>query len=703
MLGDKDSWAIGAALCGMGVESSVHAHPPGAFAVEQATQDRPSSGSSPPASERGVTIAVFNGQVQFDDDGQPLYWNGNGQSARELTKALAAASTRTQDGQHKSTETSGQRDSRKWPLQYLRNLAGMKLKPVHANELYSDEAALRNARKLERAEEITITKMSRGKLLSAPSMVMQALTAAAEAVAKLSTMDGINSGDGGTNSDADVATEDLFQVVTTMMQRGRHLQHAKRAGSALVQLDRAASLACAQTEASATSEANTDYDAAAQTQLALQSDLLALCATATHALAGSLSAHGNSAAAARAYRKVIILIEKCNSTAMRADNNGGDIELPEKADVMVRLAECLAEQSDRGQDDTAKAVSEALALIEKVLQLNPSSVAGRLHHGTLLLRETTTTSASDRKTAAQGHKSLASRQHAALDEFDVAIALSEASGSTVPCAAAHVNKGHLLESWADVKVGPRTAEAHESYVAALVLTPQDEEAKAGFKRTLAAVLHPTTEAAVPASLGEDGVAAVPTSPPPLTNDTRVAPMCTTGEEALGASADTSNSRGGFTCVACAAGKFDHDRNPATPCRHCRSGFTSPGGSILCLAFNSRCESGHAEKLPAAALESVLTARAMQAQSKVKGLFRNHQSLQLGMQAVKGQQQLACVACPEGTFDHDRSASTPCVKCRQGMYSPPRSVVCVGPSRISSVVQNMARANQPINSSQLRKP
>eukprot|EP01043_Picozoa_sp_COSAG02_P025101 COSAG02_NODE_1399_length_12852_cov_83.666745_2_plen_1057_part_00 len=690
MLGDKDSWAIGAALCGMGVESSVHAHPPGAFAIEQAPLQRLSTGSSSAANERGLTVAVFNGQVQFDDDGDPLYWNGNGQSARDLTKALAAASTPAIDGR---TSTERRPDSDKGSLQYLRNLPAMKLKPIRASELYGDDAALHKARKLERAEEITISKISRGKLLSAPPMVMQALTAAADAIAKLATMDGFN-GDGAINNDADIATEDLFQVVTTMMQRGRRLQHAKRAGSALVQLDRAASLACARTETSTTSEAHADGDTAAQPQLTPQSDLLALCATATQTLADSLSAHGNAAAAARAYRKVISLIEKRNSTAVRTDNTGG-IELPDKVHVMLLLAECLAERRNRGQDDTAAAVSEALALIEKVLQINPSSVAGRLHHGTLLLRairETTTASTSDTSTGTQGRESLASRQDAALNDFNVAIALSEESGSATSCASAHVKRGRLLESWADVKVGPRIAEAHESYAAALGLIPQDEEAKAGFKRTLVAVPVPATGANVTAS------------PPVLAEEPRVPQqMCTPGEEEVRSSTNTSNNSGGITCVPCATGTFDHDRNPASPCRRCRPGFTSPEGSILCLSVLSRCESGHVEKLPAAALASALAARAMQAQSKVKGLFRNHQGLQLGMHSVEGQQQLDCVACSEGTFDHDRSASTPCVKCRQGMYSPPRSVVCVGPSRVSSVVQNMAEADQPINSSRLRKP
>lgn len=686
MLGDKDSWAIGAALCGMGVESSVHVHPPGAFAIEQAPLERLSSSSSSAASDRGLTVAVFNGQVQFDDDGDPLYWNGNGQSARDLTKALTAASTPAQDGR---TSTERQRDSDKWPLQYLRNLPAMMLKPIRASELYGDEIALHKARKLERAEAITITKISRGKLLSAPPMVIQALTAAAEAIAKLSTMDGFNSAHGAINSDADIATEDLFQVVTTMMQRGRRLQHAKRGGSALVQLDRAASLACTQTETSTTSEAHTDGNTAAQPQLTPQNDLLALCATATQDLAGSLFAHGNAAAAARAYRKVISLVEKYNSTSMRTDNTGG-IELPEKVEVMVLLAECLAEQKNRGQDDTATAVPEALALIEKVLQINPSSVAGRLLHGTLLLQETTTTSTSDTSTGNQGRENLASRQHAALDEYDVAIALSEESDNAASCASAHVKRGHLLESWADAKVGPRTAEAHESYADALALIPQHEEAKAGFKRTLVAVPVSATEANVTAS------------PPALAEEPRVPQqMCTPGEEAIRSSSNASNSNGGITCIPCAAGTFDHDRDPASPCRRCRPGFTSPEGSILCLRFLSRCESGHMEKLPAAALESASAARAMQARSKVKGLFRNHQELQLGMQAVEGQQQLVCVACSEGTFDHDRSASTPCVKCRQGMYSPPRSVVCVGPSRVSSIVQNMAEADQPINSSRLR--
>ena len=683
MLGDKDSWTIGAALCGMGVESSVNAHPPGAFAVNQQHRDVSTTASG----DRGVLVAIFNGHLQFDQDGQPLYWNGNGQSALELVKALVAASSPAKDGQRTSIETSRQTDSNKWSLQYLRNPPSVKSKPVHAIELKSDGSS--KERKMEGAEDISITKIDRGKLLSAPPLVTQALTAAAEAISKLSKMDGIHTGHGETNGDAFAAPEDLFQVVTTLMQRGRRLQHAKRAASALVELERAARLACAQTNA------HTGDDSVGQTQLSPQTELLALCATATHALAGSLSARGDSAAAARAYRKVIGLIEHFSGS------NNNIVELPQAADVMMHLVECLA--GDRGADGTTNDVSEALSLVQKVLEINPSSIAGRLQHGTLLLRETATTSTSGSRSATQSRDSLASRQQAALDEFDVAIALSEAA-SAGPCAAAHVQRARLLESWADAKVGPRTAEAHESYAAALELIPQDDDAKAGFKRTLVAVHHADAGAAVPAALRGNGMTADSLSPGVAADDGTVprSPLCTPGEEEVHSSATGSNTNSGVICVACAAGKFDHDKNSSTTCVPCRPGYNSPPGSTICLAFKSRCESGHMEKLPDAALAAALAASGMQTKSKGKGLFRNHQGLQLGMQAVDGQQQLACVACPEGTFDHDSSASTPCVKCRQGMYSPPRSVVCVGPSRVTSVIGNLAEANHPINSSRFRK-
>jgi tetratricopeptide (TPR) repeat protein len=697
MLGDKDSWAIGAALCGMGVESSVNAYPPGAFAVNQPSQQHRGGGSTT-ASERGVMVAIFNGHLQFDQEGQPLYWNGNGQSALELAKALVAASSAAQDGQRASIDTSGQTGLNKLSLQYLRNVPSVKLKPVHTSELKSDGSS--KERNLERAEEITLTKIDRGKVLSAPPLVMQALTAAAEAISKLSTMDGINTGHGENNGDAFVAIADLFQVVTTMLQRGRRLQHAKRAASALLELDRAASLACAQTDAPMPMprDTHTGGDSVGQAQLSPQTELLALCATATHALAGSLSAHGNSAAAARAYRKVLGLIEQFS------DSNNSNVELPQAADVMLLLVECLAGRTSRGADDTTKDVSEALSLVQKVLEINPSSITGRLQHGTLLLREMATTSTSGSRSATQRRDSLASRQQAALDEFDVAIALAEAD-SAVPCAAAHVKRAHLLESWADAKVGSRTAEAHESYAAALELIPQDEDAEAGFKRTLVAVHHADTGAAVPAPLRGNGTTADSTSPGAPADDGTVpqSPLCTPGEEEIRSSATASNSSSGVICVACAAGKFDHDKNSLTTCVPCRPGYNSPPGSTICLALKSRCESGHMETLPGAALAAALAASGMQANSKGKGLFRNHQGLQLGMQAVDGQQQLECVACPEGTFDHDRSASTPCVKCRQGMYSPSRSVVCVGPSRVTSVIGNLAGANFPINASRFRKP
>jgi len=36
------------------------------------------------------------------------------------------------------------------------------------------------------------------------------------------------------------------------------------------------------------------------------------------------------------------------------------------------------------------------------------------------------------------------------------------------------------------------------------------------------------------------------------------------------------------CVACAAGRWDHDGSGATPCRSCRAGFYSPRGSTICV-------------------------------------------------------------------------------------------------------------------------
>eukprot|EP01051_Picozoa_sp_SAG22_P000780 SAG22_NODE_25_length_30107_cov_28.456412_1_plen_1051_part_10 len=39
---------------------------------------------------------------------------------------------------------------------------------------------------------------------------------------------------------------------------------------------------------------------------------------------------------------------------------------------------------------------------------------------------------------------------------------------------------------------------------------------------------------------------------------------------------------GGQCIACEAGAFDHDQDPATPCVFCRKGYTSPAGSIICV-------------------------------------------------------------------------------------------------------------------------
>jgi hypothetical protein len=656
MCSDKDSWAMGAALCGMGVESSVGAHPPGAFALQQQT----SSGSIPATNEK-VAVAVFNGQLQFDDEGKPLYWNSNGQSARELSRAVtvaAAAATLTQN------DLNGKANAKE--LQYLRTLPPSKSRSSQASAIY--RSAKDKPGKVGRVEEeaMTLVKINRGKLLPAPPMAMQVLTLATEAATRLSKMDGISIGSGGRGADADVATEDLLQVVSTMMQRGRRLQHAKRGGSALLELDRAASLACADLAATEAGAVEThSNDRAGQ---------LALCATATHALAGSLSDQGNSAAAARAYRKVLLLIDQYRAATLPSQGNS-NVELPEQAVVMVLLAECLAEAG--GVDgSTGTGVTEALSLVQRTLVIDPTSIAGRLQRGTLLLREATPPASV--KGAAQ-HKSRV--QQAVLDEFDTAIALSEAD--SVPCAAGHLKRGQLLESWSSDEAGARTTEAHASYAAVLELSPHDEDALAGFKRTAspAAATVPVapTGSTAPRALVDDAIA---------TSTSTTVPLCDAGEVEVSSSAGNS----GITCVACAAGRFDHDSNSATSCVPCRPGYDSPPRSTICLKFNSRCQPGHMEQLPSAAKVATLAT-----QNKGKGLFAKSSRLQLGMQAVTTGQQLACVACPEGRFDNDRSASTPCVPCKPGMYSPPRSIVCV-----DAPVRSRVAANQPINASARRR-
>jgi hypothetical protein len=78
----------------------------------------------------------------------------------------------------------------------------------------------------------------------------------------------------------------------------------------------------------------------------------------------------------------------------------------------------------------------------------------------------------------------------------------------------------------------------------------------------------------------------------------------------------------------------------------------------------------------------------------KGLFRNHHGLSLGVD------RLQCLPCPGGTFDHDRSAATACVRCKPGMYSLAGSTVCVD-VRVTAL-QDKARASRPIDMAALRQ-
>lgn len=590
MLGDKDSWALGAALCGMGVESSVAASPPGALAI--------ASRGANLAAEK-ATVAVYTGQLQFDDHGQPLYWNG--QSVRELTRALAAAGSKDQE------------------LRYMATLPS--LKPKRATE----------------EEARTTVKVSGRKLRSPQPVVEQVLMAAAEAAAKLSSMDGI--GHSGTDS---VAPEDVVQVVSTMLQHGRRLHHAKRAGSALLELDRAATLACGGVrDGSVTVAADVGVPATAA------HELVVLCAMATNALAGSLSAQGNSGAAGRAYRKVLGLIGRA----------APDSELPKKSEVLIALAECLADSAREN------GLNEALNLVATALELEPSSISARLNHGALTLRHALT----DGKTTAEQLVA----QEAALDDIDTAIALSEEDN--VPCATGHFSRGNLLEHW--VGVGDRTAEAHACYIAVLELTPNDEEALAAYRRTAPEAVSSEDDTTATATAAAEVAAAAA--------EAAAGSLCTAGEEQI---PSLTHPRG-VTCVGCPAGKFDHDSDSASGCKLCRPGYDSPTRSTVCMKFNSRCEQGHMESVDK---KTAAAAKKMQG----KGLFRNHLGLSLGVD------KLQCHPCPVGTFDHDRSAATACVRCKPGMYSLPGSTVCVD-VRVTAL-QDKARASRPIDMVALRQ-
>ena len=587
MLGDKDSWALGGALCGMGVESSVAASPPGAFAL--------ASRGANLAAEK-ATVDIYTGQLQFDDTGQPLYWNG--QSVRELTRALAAAGDKEQE------------------LKYIATLPSLKLKRASASE----------------EEAMTTVKVNGRKLRPPSPVVEQVLMAAAVAAVTLSSMDGI--GHGGTGS---VAPEDVVQVVSTMLQHGRRLRHAKRAGSALLELDRAATLACG-----GVSDGSVAGTADAGAPAPAADELVALCATATNALAGSLSAQGNSVAAGRAYRKVLTLIGRA----------APDLELPNKAEVLINLGGCLADSAGEN------GLKEALNLVATALELEPSSISARLNHGSLLLRQALT----DSKTTAE---ELAA-QEAALDDFDTAIALSGEGG--VPCVIGHFNRGNLLEHW--VGVGDRTEEAHACYAAVLELAPNDQEALAAHRRTAPEDVAPEGDTTATAEVAAAAEVAAGS-------------LCTAGEEQI---PSLTHPRG-VTCVGCPAGKFDDDRDSASGCKPCRPGYDSPARSTICLKFNSRCEQGHMESI-----DKKSAAAAKKAHGK--GLFRNHHGLSLGVD------RLQCLPCPVGTFDHDRSAATACVRCKPGMYSLAGSTVCVD-VRVTAL-QDKARASRPIDMAALRQ-
>ena len=179
-------------------------------------------------------------------------------------------------------------------------------------------------------------------------------------------------------------------------------------------------------------------------------------------------------------------------------------------------------------------------------------------------------------------------------------------------------------------------------------------------------------------------------------------FCSVGTEiyerggSSGAARTDSNSA---VCVKCVAGQFDHDRDPHTPCKLCRDGFSSPEGSAICVrGWPGADEEGFAASSGVADLaiggnsdagvrEAVLggdvrASRSNRCECDAGSEVIQPQTAQTAQTALAAASSVLitgackCEDCPAGRYDHDRDGNSRCRQCPAGYGSPSRSLICL---------------------------
>lgn len=191
------------------------------------------------------------------------------------------------------------------------------------------------------------------------------------------------------------------------------------------------------------------------------------------------------------------------------------------------------------------------------------------------------------------------------------------------------------------------------------------------------------------------------------------------ESALNASLEYKNTSylRRTRCRACPAGRYDHDRNPATECRGCRVGYVvGPGldSCVLhdpCLANEHSCAAAASCRMTAPghhectcnegfwgdgewcepfsqciAGVSFETAAPTQGSDRVCSFTTECLANEYVFSPASMQEDRHCALCPAGnyvygayclpcpgnTYDHDLFSDTPCVECRHGTPSDDRT-------------------------------